>query len=103
MKTKLFTIYDSRFTTVDVEHDGDDDEEKCFELEEVLPVEAACVVARYGVEEEGASGEADRQPDDLSLPVPHGLMLRAKCPRRRRARRGLPRGIWQPRAAASPD
>ena len=32
------------------------------------------VVARYGVEEEGAAGEADRQPDDLSLPVPHGFM-----------------------------
>ena len=70
-----FTVHGfSRFTPVDVEHGGDDDEEKCFELEEVLPVEAACVVARYGVEEEGASGEADRQPDDLSLPVPHGFM-----------------------------
>src|SRR6201995_4819511 len=74
LKADCFQIHHSSlitFPAVDEEHDGDDDEKDDFELEEVLKVEASRFVACYGVEEESAAGEADRQPDDFSLPVPH--------------------------------
>jgi hypothetical protein len=60
---------------VDEKHAGDDDDEECFELEEVLQVEAPGFVARYGVKKERAAYEADRQPDDLPLPIPHIIQL----------------------------
>ena len=56
---------------VDEEHDADDEDEERFELEEVLPVGAARVVAGERVEREGAEEQPDAEPDELSLPVPH--------------------------------
>src|SRR5438067_2008251 len=67
----LITHHSSLFSAVDVEQDADDDDEQRFELEEVLQVEAAVVVTGDGVDRERAEEEADRQPDDLTLPVPH--------------------------------
>src|SRR5215213_898750 len=71
MEVGMTTVYCLLLSAVDVEHDGDDEDEECFELEEVLPVGAPRVVEGERVEREGAEEEADPEPDELSLPVPH--------------------------------
>src|ERR1044071_6926217 len=67
-------VYCLLLSAVDEEHDADDEGEERFELEEVLPVGAACVVNGERVEREGAEEEADAEPDELSLPVPHAAL-----------------------------
>src|ERR1044071_6885490 len=64
-------VYCLLLSAVDEEHDADDEGEERFELEEVLPVGAPRLVAGERVEREGAEEDADAEPDELSLPVPH--------------------------------
>lgn len=71
MESGMSAVYGLLLSAVDEEHDADDEEEERFELEEVLPVGAPRVVAGERVEREGAEEQADPEPDELSLPVPH--------------------------------
>jgi hypothetical protein len=74
MEFGMTAVYCLLLSAVDVEHDADDEGEERFELEEVLPVGAAGVVACERVEREGAEEQADPEPDELSLPVPHSAL-----------------------------
>ena len=56
---------------VKIKHDGDNKDEQDFEEGEVLGIKAVGLVAGVLVEDKGAEQEANRQPDDLSLGVPH--------------------------------
>jgi hypothetical protein len=66
--------YHSSLPRIDKKHHADDYEEERFELQEVLQVEAARVVACDGVEREGSEEQTARKPDYLSLPIPHALL-----------------------------